>query len=152
MFRHYSGTIGAAFEAAINHIPAMAFSQDGGDSEADFAPAREAGEMALRYGIANLPAKRTVLNFNFPKLSVGRIKGIRPAISDAHKAGDIIYDAETPHHYRIGPMKIIEDAQKGTDRAALQNAYISVTALTMDQTDHKQLARYEALDSDAYRS
>ena len=148
----YSGTIGAAFEAAINHIPAMAFSQDGGDSEADFAPAREAGEMALRYGLANLPAKRTVLNFNFPKLSVGRVKGIMPAKTDEHKAGDILYAAETPHHYRIGPMTIIEEAGKGTDRAALQNAYISVTALTMDHTDHKQLARYDVVDSDAYRS
>lgn len=148
----YSGTIGAAFEAAINHVPAIAFSQDGGDTEVDFGPAREAGEMALRYALSHLPADRTVLNFNFPKLSVGRIKGIMPSATDQHKAGDVIYDGDTPHHYRIGPMKLRETIKKGSDRAALQEGYISVTPLTMSQTDERQLAGLDVLDSDMYRS
>lgn len=148
----YSGTIGAAFEAAINNIPAFAFSQDGGDVEADFGPALEAGKMALRYAFENLPAPRTILNFNFPKLSTGRVKGILPTTTDEHKAGDILFEAQTPHHYRIGPMRMIEQARKGTDRHAIQEGYVSVTPLTMYQTDDKQLARYNALDSDTIRT
>ena len=146
----YSGTIGAAFEAAINHIPAIALSQDGGDVEADFAPTREAGEMVLSYALAHLPKKRTILNFNFPKASTGRVKGIRPCVTDEHKLGDVLFDAQTPHHYRIGPMRIRDDVSVNSDRAALQDGYVSVTPLSMYQTDEMQLKHYEALDSDAY--
>ena len=145
----YSGTVGAAFEGAINNIPSIALSQDGGDLETDFAPAQEAGEMVLRYVIENLPAPRTVLNINFPKLSTGRIKGIMPTITDEHKIGDIIHNAETPHHYRIGPMRMTDKAGKGTDRYALQNGYVSLTPLKMDQTDTAQLGRYSIFDADA---
>lgn len=144
----YSGTIGAAFEGAINNIPAIAFSQDGGDLEADFAPTKEAGEMVLRYVLGNLPARRSVLNVNFPKLSTGRVKGIMPTFTDEHKLGDILFDAQTPHHYRIGPMRIAEGVREGSDRDALQRGYVSVTPLMMGQTDKAQMARYKALDSD----
>ena len=144
----YSGTIGAAFEAAINHIPAIAFSQDGGDGYDDFAPARDFGAAVMRYVLAHLPQKRTVLNVNFPKLSTGRIKGIQPAVVDTHKLGDVIFEANLPHHYRIGPMQVRDEAKMGTDRHALQNGYVSVTSLTMDQTDLTQLASYDTLDSD----
>ena len=147
----YSGTIGAAFEAAINHIPAIALSQDGGDTQADFAPAREAGAMVLDYVLSQPPKQRTILNVNFPKLSVGCVKGILPTRTDAHKAGDVLYEAKMPHHYRIGPMKINEDVKQGTDRAALQDGYVSVTPLTMVQDDTRQLAQYRPLDSDAFR-
>ena len=102
----------------------------------------------MRYVLANLPQKRTVLNVNFPKLSTGRIKGIQPAAVDTHKLGDVIFEANMPHHYRIGPMRVRDEAKEGTDRYALQNGYVSVTSLTMDQTDLKQLASYDMLDSD----
>lgn len=144
----YSGTIGAAFEGAINNIPSIALSQDGGDLESDFAPTKEAGEMVMRYIMENLPAPRTVLNVNFPKLSTGRIKGIMPTTTDEHKIGDIIHNTETPHHYRIGPMRIKEAAREGSDRHALQNGYVSVTPLTMVQTDKAQLANYPLFDAD----
>ena len=144
----YSGTIGAAFEGAINNIPAIAFSQDGGDLEADFAPTKEAGEMVLRYVLDNLPARRSVLNVNFPKLSTGRVKGIMPTFTDEHKLGDILFDAQTPHHHRIGPMRIAQGVREGSDRDALQKGYVSVTPLMMGQTDKAQMARYKALNSD----
>ena len=144
----YSGTIGAAFEAAIMGIPAIAFSQHHGDQEADFGPAREAGAETIAYCLAHLPERRTILNINFPALSAGRVKGIRPAFTDIHKAGDIIYDAETPHHYRIGPLQIDDEVQKGSDRAALDDGYVSLTPLKMDHTDRSQMARFSSLSFD----
>lgn len=144
----YSGTVGAAFEGAINNIPSIAFSQDGGDLEADFAPTKEAGEMVLRYVFDNLPAKRCVLNVNFPKVSTGRVRGILPTFTDEHKLGDVLFDAQTPHHYRIGPMRITDGTSEGSDRDALQKGYVSVTPLKMGQTDDAQMARYKPLDSD----
>ena len=144
----YSGTIGAAFEGAINNIPSVAISQDGGEGFDEFEPSRQAGEMLMKYIIANLPKPKTVLNVNVPKLSAGFVKGIKPTITDEHKLGDIIFDAKMPHHYRIGPMRINETAKSGSDRHALQNGFISVTPLSMDQTDHSQLQSYPSTDSD----
>lgn len=148
----YSGTIGAAFEAAINNIPAIALSQEAGDREDDFLPAKNTGEMVLRYAIANLPKPRSVLNFNFPKLSTGRVKGIMPAICDRHKAGDEVYHSETPHHYRIGPLKTFDKILPNSDRYALSEGYVSLTPLMMDQVDHDELARYQLVDTDLLRN
>lgn len=144
----YSGTIGAAFEGAINHIPSIAFSQHGGDRPEDFAPAREAGDKVMRYVMANLPQQRTVLNVNFPKLSTGRIKGLKPASTDIHKLGDVVFEANVPHHYRIGPMEISDTPRAGSDREALHDGFVSVTPLSMDQTDRRQLDTYPFFDSD----
>ena len=148
----YSGTIGAAFEAAINHIPAIALSQEAGDHEDDFLPAKEMGELVLRYGIANLPKPRNVLNVNFPKLSTGRIKGIMPVRCDQHKAGDVVFDGQTPHHYRIGPLKTIDKIGPNTDRYALSEGYVSLTPLSMDQADDDDLSRYQLIETDLLRN
>ena len=148
----YSGTIGAAYEGAINNIPSLAFSQQNGDGPDDFAPAKEMGEAVLRYALANLPNPRSVMNFNFPRLSVGRIKGIKPAFCDRHKAGDIVYDGDTPHHYRIGPLKTLPDITKGHDRDVLDDGYVSLTILTMNQTDQAEMRGYKTIDSDLLRN
>ncbi|MGC6536457.1 MAG: 5'/3'-nucleotidase SurE [Candidatus Puniceispirillaceae bacterium] len=145
----YSGTIGAAFEAAIMNIPAIAFSQQNGDGEVDFAPSREAGAKVMHYVMQNLPGKRTVLNVNFPALSAGRVRGIMPTVTDIHKAGDVVYHSEVPNHYRIGPLKMDEDRRAGTDRYALDEGYVSVTPLMMNQSDSEQLSSYSVFDFDA---
>ena len=144
----YSGTIGAAMEAAIVGIPAIAFSQLHGDGEADFAPARESGSALMDYLLAHLPAKRTVLNINFPALSAGRVKGIWPTFTDTHKVGDIIYPSDVPHHYRIGPLQMDDEKRAGSDRFALDEGYISLSTLSIDQTDKPQLARFDKFDFD----
>lgn len=144
----YSGTIGAAMEAAIVGIPALAFSQLHGDQEADFGPARESGAALMRYVLDNLPEQRTVLNINFPALSAGRVKGIWPTFTDTHKIGDIIYPSDVPHHYRIGPLKMDEEKRIGADRYALDEGYISISSLSIDQTDKSQLTRFTKFDFD----
>ena len=144
----YSGTIGAAMEAAIIGIPAVAFSQLHGDSEADFGPARESGEALISYILDNLPAKRTILNVNFPALSAGRVKGIWPTFTDTHKMGDVIYPSDVPHHYRIGPLKMDEEKRVGSDRHALDEGYISLSSLSLDQTDKPQLKQFTKFDFD----
>ena len=54
-----------------------------------------------------------------------------------------------PHHYRIGPMRINETANAvGSDRHALQNGFISVTPLSMDQTNNFAVDFDPSTDSD----
>ena len=75
----YSGTIGAAAEAALAYIPAIAVSQDAFDPDADFSAVEKhfpaIFEKLLKEGSVT---PGTIYNVNFPKPRVG-VKGIRMA-------------------------------------------------------------------------
>ena len=72
----YSGTVGAAFESAVNGVPAVAVSKDFGERlSADDAAAlvKPLLEEALKRG---LPAWH-ILNVNIPDRPRGEIRGIK---------------------------------------------------------------------------
>ena len=75
----YSGTIGAASEAALGYIPAIAVSQDAFDPDADFSAVEkylpELFEKLIKHGSVK---PGTIYNINFPK-PCGPVKGIRMA-------------------------------------------------------------------------
>ncbi len=75
----YSGTIGAAAEAALAYIPAIAVSQDAFDPDADFSAVEKhfpaIFEMLLKEGSVT---PGTIYNVNYPKPTAG-VKGIRMA-------------------------------------------------------------------------
>ena len=75
----YSGTIGAASEAALAYIPAIAVSQDSFDPDADFSAVEKHFPTIFEKIIKDGSVKPgTIYNVNFPKPSTG-IKGIRMA-------------------------------------------------------------------------
>lgn len=75
----YSGTIGAASEAALAYIPAIAVSQDSFDPDADFSAVEKHFPAIFEKIIKDGSVKPgTIYNVNFPKPSTG-IKGIRMA-------------------------------------------------------------------------
>lgn len=136
----YSGTIGAAREAAIIGLRAFAFSQRNGRTEADFGPARKYGQQVLDYLLSQPFVPRTVLNVNFPSLKAGPVQGIRPAGLDRHKLSDQIIASDIPNHFRIGPLNVRTETDPGTDRALMDSGYITVTPLKLNTTDQDQLA------------
>ena len=77
----YSGTVGAALEAALFGIPAIAFSlqfdKDAGKQRWDTC--ERIIPFIARYFLGNKLPRGTVLNVNIPNLPVDGIKGIRPA-------------------------------------------------------------------------
>ncbi len=75
---NYSGTVGAAEEAAINGIPGIGVSLDSMDPQADFSAVAAIFPDIFRDLMENLPANRSVFyNVNFPKLPQAEIKGVR---------------------------------------------------------------------------
>ena len=74
----YSGTLGAAAEAALNGIPAIGVSLDTLDPDADFSAVEEfLGDIFSKI-ISNLPNKHGVYyNVNFPDISADQIKGVK---------------------------------------------------------------------------
>ena len=131
----YSGTIGAAMEATLQNVPAIAISQRNAKLErSDFAAAAEHGAIVIRHLLEMGWPERTVMNVNFPSADAGPVKGIKPAGLDRHKAGDEIVVGSVDNSYRLGPVVANPDRIAGSDRAVMDEGWIALTALGMDLT------------------
>ena len=132
----YSGTIGAAMEASLMGVPAIALSQrNGRTSPEEFASAAAHGEAVIQHILEIGVAPRTIMNVNFPPIAPDAVKGIMPATLDQHKFGDQVINGETPNSYRLGPLLAHDKTIPGSDRAVMDEGWISLTALGMDITD-----------------
>lgn len=130
----YSGTIGAAREASIVGIKAIAFSQQHGKVETDFEVAKKFGKRVLDYALSIELPPRHVLNVNFPSANVSKIKGIKSAILDRHKTSDEILPGNKTDFYKIGPINHRPEMNPKSDRFFLQKGYITFTPLLVDTT------------------
>ena len=143
----YSGTIAAAMEGALMGVPAIALSQrDGGIEEAGYDAAIIHGERVIRAILqAGIP-DRTVMNVNFPPVPGSDVRGIRPATLDRHKFGDHVIEGDAPNSFRLGPLKAREQTIPGSDRAVMDEGWISLTALGMDITADDIQAKLTSVD------
>ena len=137
----YSGTVAGAMEAALLHVPAIAMSQRHGCNDiTDYGPSQYFGSAVIRHLLNVGIPDRVVMNVNFPKSNVNEVKGIKPAFLDRNKLGDVIIAGERPHHYRLGPLHSDPQKSPGSDRAVLDEGWISLTPLLMDVTAQDVMA------------
>lgn len=133
----YSGTVSAAFEANMHHLPGVAFSQR---IEEGFSFERSA-QMALdivRTLIAEPMPKDLLLNVNFPAQAC---KGLRwTRLGKRHYEQNILAkkDPMGRDYYWISGTPKWEE-QEGTDHAAVMGGYASITPLHLDLTDYRGL-------------
>jgi len=152
----YSGTVGAAMEAALQGLPAIALSQFLGpetiDLEDEFETARRHGTEVVR----NLITRgrwdgedyRLFYNVNFPPTAASKVKGVKVVRQGYRK--DTFFGVE-PHiapngrkflWIKGGPQHM--PTAPGTDVAANLEGYISVTPMRADLTAHDMIADLEA--------
>ena len=134
----YSGTVAAAIEATLNHVPAFAISVVGRERH-DFAPAAEfALQLARKILEEGLPQGVT-LNVNVPQPWTNGVRITR----QSHKiTKNLLVENIDPRgrkyywlHEQVDSAKIAPD----TDYAAVQTGSISVTPLELDRTEHRAL-------------
>ena len=143
----YSGTIAAAMEGALMGVPAIALSQrNGGIEEAEYDSAIIHGERVIRSILETGIPERSVMNVNFPPVAGNDVRGIRPATLDRHKFGDHVIDGDSPNSYRLGPLMSREQTIPGSDRAVMDEGWISLTALGLDITAGDIQAGLTAVD------
>lgn len=136
----HSGTLAAAKQAALLGLRGIAFSTPTTESEPDFPALIPWVEQALGVLIAtkNLP----LVNVNVPVAPKG-ICWTRQAIQ--HYDGRVV-PAQDPmgrQHfwYTVVP---VDAAERGTDRWAMSQGYVSITPLRLDLTDGALLAQERA--------
>lgn len=138
----YSGTVAAAIEGRHLGLPAIAVSLVGHSPE-HFATAAEVCERVLKKMIENpLPAD-SILNINVPDVPLAELAGIKATrLGFRHRAEQMVpeRDPRGRQIYWIGPAGTEADAGPGTDFAAIEAGFASVTPLQIDLTRYAQVA------------
>ena len=163
----YSGTLGAAAEAALNGIPAIGVSLDTLHPDADFSPVEQYfGDIFTRI-MSNLPEKHGVYyNVNFPDIPVSEIKGVKVGHQGRgrwikeFREWDLSYYAKygiTAESLGQNPNPVLEEGEDlymmvgefeedprntpGADHQLVADGYISVVAHNIDCTDYAETER-----------
>ena len=131
----YSGTIGAAYEAAIAGVRAIAFSQElSVDSEINWSSAKLSAADVIKKLYSQQWKDDCLLNVNFPSRQVNEGK-IKITTQGRHKKGDDVA-SDGGQRYKIGAVRLDNTPQQGTDVQALKNGIISITPITINHTDN----------------
>ncbi len=143
----YSGTMSAAMEGAINHIPSIGFSLLAFDPDADFEPSvkvvREVIRMVLDKGLP----EGICLNVNIPAVPSKELKGIRMC-SQANGYWKEEFEKRTDpgghtYYWLTGFFHNREPGGEGTgtDELALKRNYASVVPVDTDLTAYSVLEK-----------
>ena len=138
----YSGTVGAAVEAALMGFHAIAISiAEDGEPDLDYA-ADVACELA-REAASHPRPKPVLLNVNVPALPRDRIKGrkwIRHNVAPYTERFRSVGRVDEWDHYQIHEVTGPRHQVAGDDVAALIDGYVTITPMRIDFTDHDELA------------
>lgn len=144
---YYSGTVAAAAEGAKYGIPAIAVSVNQ-RTEIDFRPAaRIAARLASRVLSDGLP-RGVVLNVNVP---VGEVSGVDVTHQCRKISRNFMVETRDPRqrpYYWMHEEVPLEEAEDGSDYAAIREGRLSVTPLHFDHTAYSAM---EGLRSDFSR-
>lgn len=136
---YYSGTVGAAREAALHHIPAVAMSLCSKAAGASFDPAsrvaRAVAELILEEGLPD----QVLLNVNVPEPWKGAVKFTRQSKKITRNQ---LWEGKDPRgrqYFWLYEQRIDKDVEPDTDYAAIFSGAVSVTPLHLDPTDKASL-------------
>jgi len=135
----YSGTMSAAVEAGIEGIPAIGFSLQDFDWNADFEPVKPFVKKIASEVLKNGLPDGVLLNVNFPKLKREDIKGIKVSRQAKALWVEKFDKRKTPSgrdYYWLTGEFINQDNGNDTDEWALDNGYISLVPVQFDMTAH----------------
>ena len=146
----YSGTVGAAREAVVAGVPAIAFSL-----ELDWTDPRPEWSSAARWAKPVVDAVhdhglpgRTLLNVNIPR-DTSAVRGYRVArmglAPDAVSRYDVVRgDGDTVWVKSVWSPPV--ETLRGTDTVALADGWVAIVPLGLDQTDFEAMAAVQDLE------
>jgi len=163
----YSGTLGAAEEAALNGIPAIGVSLDSLHPDADFSGVKERFGEIFKTLMEDYPQKHGVYyNVNFPDIKADEIKGIRIGYQGMGRWIREFKEWDLDHYkqYGITPEMLGQSAtpeleegedlymmvgeflddprnSDAADHRLIADGYISVVAHNVDSTDYEEVQR-----------
>ncbi len=143
---NYSGTVGAAREAALNGVSSVAVSIIHGKKMDFQGMAGFIALMADKIHGTGLPAG-TFLNINAPNIPVDDMLGVKITRQSANNLSTIFEKRTDPRnqpYYWYGNM-VPTSSEMDTDDTALDENYISITPMQCDVTDYNTMKALEPL-------
>lgn len=152
----YSGTMAAAIEGAINHVPSIGLSLLNYDPDGDFGLAGEVSEEIIGRVLSEGLPEGICLNVNIPAIHKSAYKGLR-ICRQANGYWQEEFDRRTDPHGReyfwlTGYFSNREPDAEDTDEWALKNNYTSVVPVKVDFTDHALIKNIKHWESDKVRN
>jgi 5'-nucleotidase len=138
---YYSGTVGAAREAVIHHVPALAISLCSKRMNADFGPsarlARQMAELIVKEGLP----EQVLLNVNVPENWNGASKLTRQSKKITRTVLREGEDPRAQRYFWLSEQRIDREMELdgGSDYAAVFAGEASVTPLHLDPTHAESL-------------
>ena len=149
-----SGTVGAAWEAVVHNVPAIAISQkyDRKRMELDhpevFSASRDLGVDVIKMLMAKGWAHDVVMNVNFPSFHADDVKGIKAVHVGRHKAADdVLVNENDETLYKIGMWQLRDNLDPNSDIGALFDGYIAICPLAINMTDQSMKASLDDLNN-----
>lgn len=134
----YSGTIAAAMEATLLGVRAIAFSQVCKSRQRIKWTPAETFAPDLIGRLAGMDWPRDMLvNVNFPDKAARAVRGVKVTRQGKRKLGDEIVQRRDPRgepYFWIGAARNEAAVTDGTDLAAIEAGYVSVTPIHLDMT------------------
>jgi 5'-nucleotidase len=139
----YSGTVAAAMEGALLGIPSIAISQQVKNGHPvkwstteHFVPKIITNLLTIKF------QEHVFININIPDVITQSVKGIKISHQGQRQIDDNLIERTDPRgrkYYWIGVIEYFGSGEEGTDLAAIEDGYISVTPLSLNFTHHKTL-------------
>src|SRR5437762_13826229 len=136
---YYSGTVGAAREGALHHIPSVAVSLCAKKEKAKFdnsaRVARAAAETILKEGLPD----QVLLNVNVPEPWNGAVKFTRQSQKITRNQLTEGKDPRGRSYFWLYEQKLDKNVEPDTDYAAIFSGAVSITPLHLDPTHTESL-------------
>jgi 5'-nucleotidase len=136
---YYSGTVGAAREAALHHLPAVAISLATKVADANFSDAarlaRSTAELIVKEGLPD----QVLLSINIPQNWTGAVRFTRQSKKITRNQLTEGKDPRGRSYFWLYEQKIDRDVEPDTDYAAIFAGAVSVTPLHLDPTHDESL-------------
>ncbi len=143
---HIPGTVGAAMEAALSGLPAIAVSC-AAHNPVDFSAAARAALWAVDYVKQNPLPRNMVLNLNAPELPISEIKGIRLASLCLQKYENThaCFEAPGGMKYFFAPFgKLTEVSEHDdNDEKWIRDGYVTLTPIHYDITCYSYMGKMD---------
>ena len=144
---YYSGTVGAAREAALMKVTGCAISLISRTGN-NYDRAAGISRKIIKWILKNKLLKGFLLNINIPDLPLSEIKGISITRIGTKVYQDKITKRVDPYglpYYWLKGKLLNSRNSPDTDIEAVKNKYISITPLTLDSTDYSQIENLKTL-------
>lgn len=137
----YSGTVSAALEGVIQHIPSLAFSLTTYE-DADFIYAGKFARKLVRKVLREGLPSDTILSVNIPNVPESEIRGVAVTSQGKSRWAENTIERDdmygNPYYWLSGKLQLMDNDMLHDEYAVRQN-YITVTPISIDMTNHSAL-------------